>query len=239
MDKTRPKNGLTLFLVGFFLMSFGAFAQDTTEGVYDDPLRFGFRIGATSSAFAIDYENVTDQKKGITVGGVISYKFLDWLRVQGEILYQQQGAANIEREPSVVAPNARTYSNIIQHNLEIPVTAQLTPTGLTGNTLEPYLAGGIAYGYNFQTYSVNKTVFESESGQEFGGSSWSNVSEFYQVNDVGALIGLGLNMITENILYTVEARYRMGLTNIKNTSSTSSLDYITTNVTTVTIQLTF
>lgn len=239
MDKKLPIKVLILIFSGFLLMSHGTFAQDTTEGTYDDPLRFGARIGLVSSAFAIDYENVTDTKHGLLVGGFISYKLLDWLRLQGEILYQQQGAANIERPPSQFNPNEVTYSNIIMHNLEIPVTAQLTPTGLVGDVFEPYLGLGIAYGYNFQTYSVNKTIFTADDGTESKGSSWSNVSEFYQVNDLGALLSLGVNMKTESMMYTVEYRYRLGLTNINNTSSNNALDYLTTNLTTLSLQIAF
>ena len=89
---TKMSKRIILFGTIFIMILYGNSAFGQTEqdtGVKDATLRIGAKVGMNSSAFTIDYENVTDTKKGLLVGGFASYKLLDFLTVQGELLYQQ------------------------------------------------------------------------------------------------------------------------------------------------------
>jgi len=212
-----------------------AFAQTEGDtGVKDAVLRWGPKVGMSSSAFAVDNENITDSKKGLIVGGFAQYKLLSFLTLQGELLYQQQGAANVNE--TQVDVNTSTYQNILQHNIDLPVMAILTVPGYAADSpLIPYFSAGMDYTQNLKTYSVNKTKYTYDDGSSFRTSSLTDVSTRYKQNDIGALFGMGFLMKTESWMYTLDVRYRFGLTNINNFRPDNPGNDFTTNVLSVSV----
>ena len=129
-------------------------------------------------------------------------------------MYQQQGAANVQ---SVSFGQSTTFNNIIQHNIAVPVFAQLTVPGFPVDApMIPYLSAGVDYTYNMKTYQANKTIVNFDDGSSFSTNSFTDVSNKYKQNDMGALFGMGFLMKTDNWMYTLDVRYRFGLTNLNN-----------------------
>ena len=211
------------------------FAQtEESTGVNDATLRIGPKVGMSSSAFAVDNENITDSKKGLIVGGFAQYKLLEFLTLQGELLYQQQGAANVNQQN--IDANTTIFQNILQHNIDLPVMAILTVPGYASDSpLIPYFSAGVDYTQNIKTYAINKTKYTYDDGSSYRTSSYTDVSNMYKQNDIGALFGMGFLMKTESWMYTLDIRYRFGLTNINNFRPDNPGNDFTTNVLSVSV----
>ena len=227
-----------LLFVSMILMTASVqsvFAQTEGDtGVKDAVLRIGPKVGMSSSAFAVDNENITDSKKGLIVGGFAQYRLLSFLTLQGELLYQQQGAANVNQVQ--IDQNTTRYQNILQHNIDLPVMAILTVPGFASDSpLIPYFSTGVNYTQNMKTYAVNKTKYTYDDGSSYRTSSYTDVSSMYKQNDIGALFGMGFLMKTESWMYTLDVRYRFGLTNINNFRPDNPGNDFTTNVLSVSL----
>lgn len=249
MIHTTRKNFIfrkcTLFLsVGIallMLISVGSvFSQDMEEPVVADAaLRLGAHIGITQGTFAKNNQNFTDPKVGVLIGAFAHYKpdFLpSWLTLNGELNYQQQGAANIEVPSN--DPNITKTKNIIQHYISIPVMGIVTPPGILNESLIPYIGAGVAWGYNMKTYQQTTTSTDVDGGTSFRVESYTDKSRQYLQNDFAAVLAAGLLIKTETWLYTVEGRYRLGLTNLNNIS-TNSANTFTGNVFTIKVGVGF
>jgi len=235
----------TLFIpVGIaFIMLISAgsvFSQDTEEPVVSDAtLRLGAQIGITQGTFAKNNQNFTDPKVGFLVGAFAHYNpsFVpSWLTLDGELNYQQQGAANIEVPSN--DPNITQTKNIIQHNIDLNVMGLVTPPGYLNESLIPYLGAGLAWGYNMKTYQQTNSSTVLDGGTSFRVESLTDKSRQYVQNDFAAVLAAGLLVKTETWLYTVEARYRLGLTNL-NGISTNTSNTFTGNVFTLKVGVGF
>ena len=200
------------------------FSQDMEEPVVADAtLRLGAQIGFTQGTFAVNNQDFTDSKVGILIGAFAHYNpdFLpSWLTLDGEINYQQQGAANIEVPTG--DPNIIQTKNIIQHNIDIPVMGIFTPPGYLNESLIPYIGAGVAWGYNMKTYQQTNTRSTVDGGTSFRVESYTDKSRQYVQNDFAAVLAAGFLVKTETWMYTVEARYRLGLTNLNGISANPS-----------------
>jgi outer membrane protein W len=114
--------------------------------------------------------------------------------------------------------------------------AILTVPGYASDSpLIPYFSAGVDYTQNMKTYSVNKTKYTYDDGSSFRTSSYTDVSNMYKQNDIGALFGMGFLMKTEGWMYTLDVRYRFGLTNINNFRPDNPGNDFTTNVLSVSL----
>jgi len=208
--------------------AFPAFSQDVEEAsvIEATTLRLGAQIGITQGTFAFNQQNFTDNKVGLLLGAFAHYNpdFLpSWLTLSGEINYQQQGAANIEAFTG--DPNIRQNYNIIQHNISVPVMGILTPPKFLGSNITPYIGAGIAWGYNMKSYQQTTTTSGGDDGFNVRVTSFTDKSREYFQNTMSALLAGGFLINTEKWLWTLEARYELGITNLNNVSNSPSTTF--------------
>lgn len=155
----------------------------------------------TGAKGGLNFAKITDgnydTRTGFVVGGFAKFNIPDSpLSIQPEAFYSQQGGEIDGNE-------------IRLDYLQVPVLFKL---GLAqGGTVEPNIFAG--------PYAGLRLIAEQDGGTGglFGGSS--NIENETESVDYGAVIGAGIDIDVGNSIFTMDARYGMGLADVFNNQS--------------------
>jgi hypothetical protein len=222
-----------LVMVGLvFFTGNEATAQDKAE---DDRITFGPKVGFVRGNIAQSFENVADARNGFAGGGFINYRANDWLSFQGELMYARFGA-NLRPNTSIWNLYITDYvgfpalgipdfddidivkSSLNMHNIDFNAFAVFHPAMLRG-AVQPKFFMGPAIAYNMYTRAQQRAVMNifnpeppiSQSPEFSANRNWSNRIRNF---DIGAVIGAGLDFNAHKLKYSVDVRYRAGVSQI-------------------------
>jgi hypothetical protein len=186
-------------------------------------MKFGLKGGTTVSSFSHGQPH-TGTKVGYTAGVFGAYSFSDLLGVQVEAAYFQQGGTWIRfKDDTRFGANADfftknvTSSAITLHNLEVPVLMRLTVPVET--EVKPVFFAGPSIGFNLHATERYERTGELAEGVFVTAGGSKVVTSQYNLYQVGATAGLGLEIPMGSVNLLVDARYRYGINPVLNTFS--------------------
>jgi len=223
-NKVKFKTKLYATLLGL-CMVFGftdSSGQDTGGGSVGD-LAIGAKVGVNFNQFSQPGTTM-----GGSIGGYARYGFLEFLEVQGELIYSLKGGGRREftRFPSSLSDglvNSVQYINrdIQLHTLEIPISVRLTLPELNGGAIVPKLILGGSYSYNFAAFEKSDAIFYFDNGNRgLVSDTRENVKGDYFPHQYSAHAGIALDFNLENSkVFTMEFRYRKGFNNLNKVNT--------------------
>lgn len=219
-NKYNSRNWHMYFYVGLlflFAFSFNTHAQEQSK------LSFGARGGLASGSFTtINKVSIGSSQPGYQVGAFASFNIKSYLSVSLEVLFSNTGAVNIDPEYFYSAENDALKnpiinSSIITNQLSIPILISYNIVdAVDGVSPRVYLGGD--YSFNMKTNSLN-TSLNKFNGDIIYTNEFSDMGNRVASSDYGAIIGAGLDIGSEKIIYTFDLRYRIGLSDINETTS--------------------
>jgi hypothetical protein len=189
-----------------------ASAQDTAakSDSTKSKLMVGLRAGVNASRFVINNSTeTTNFIPGIQAGAFVKYSFNDWVAVAFEAAFSQAGAANMRFNSGTTMSSGDFMSYNVQLNpvlqCKIPVLS----------VYEPYFFVGPSFTINphntFRFSGLNgATPFQDKI----------QVDNALQPLDFGVLVGAGVDFNLRFAVLTIDARYRHGLSDIRNKNMT-------------------
>ena len=205
-----------LGLLFLFTLSNNAYSQQKGG------LSFGAKGGLALGNFSIQNQiQAGSIQYGMQAGAFANYSILDYLDVSLEILYSNTGVSNLSPEYFYALENAVLTDKIVNtsirtHQLSIPLLISYVFNATDGVYPRIYIGGDI--GFNIKSSSLNTTK-TSFNGNDIFVNEYESMGNRMSTKDFGAIIGTAINFGTDNIIYTIDARYRLGLTNINESTS--------------------
>jgi len=181
----------------FFLSVISSFSQEKK-------ITYGGKIGICNSTFAQDFQGYGNHKTGFTIGAFVSYRVTDYFYLSIEANYLQQGAANVYLDTS------SSISNLTFHEIDIPVLLNFNLPNF--DKITPKIFIGHSFGFNVNVTSKNRIPVLNEP-LIYVKSSY-NITQNYDLLDFAGVVGLGVDFKYEKMLFSVDARYRIGYTNM-------------------------
>lgn len=213
------KNAFLILLI-LAIFSLRTSAQEDGSGssafgsISLDNLNYGIKAGMNSFYYATNGKKLagSQNKVGLTVGAFGEYEINDMLGVSVEVLYAQSGAKMVDpaylyspRLRNITGDSYSLYkanSNIVMHNLEIPVCVKLSLPETMG--VKPKLIAGFSFDFTKRVYAYNK-VIQVQNGQTMAfNNRWeddvtSNFHNYHTGLILGA--GFGYDMFTVDLIY--------------------------------------
>ena len=222
-----------------FAVLFGfteAFAQDEinidgTSGTVD--LVIGAKVGVNFNQFSQPLTTI-----GGSAGGFVRYQVLDFLEVQGELIYSLQGGGRMEfsRDYNLSTGSGSGGSSfdgpidyvqyvnrtVLLHVVEVPISARLGLPELNGGAIVPKLIVGGSYSYNFAAGEKNDKIFNFVNGTRgLVSDTYDNVSANSFPHNFSLHAGLALDFnLADAKVFTMEFKYRQGLSNLNQVETT-------------------
>lgn len=163
----------------------------TTNMVYaqDEAVKTGAKGGLNFATMSDGF----DTRTGFVVGGFAKFSIPDSpLSIQPEALYSQQGGE-------------QDGSEIRIDYLQVPVLFKFAMS--QGGTAEPNLFAG--------PYAGLRLTAEQDGGTGFLGGS-TNIENRTESVDYGLALGGGIDIEVGNSIFTMDARYNLGLADVFN-----------------------
>lgn len=181
-------------------------------------LTYGVEAGTTWSSFSRGGSSFTDNMVGFAVGGFAKTQLMGPLGVSAELLYSQQGGANVAPEYYFTEEQIQFGEYILEdvdvrlHKLSMPILLNVTPDDMPGaGDVKPVAYAGVDLGY---VIAANSQSYYRYSDFVIGNVPGSEViSSFYRF-DYAAVLGTGVTFEGENRGYGIDVKYRFGLNNI-------------------------
>jgi hypothetical protein len=213
---------LKLLVLTLLLFTGGLKAQDfddTSDGYGQGDLRYGAKLGAT-----LNQMNFSGLFIGFSGGGFISYGLADFVDVQGELLYTQQGAS---RSDVIVVydgiestlDNVRWFNRSINmQTVQVPITFAFKFPDANAGTVVPKIFIGASYAYMFgafETRDEEQTYLDGTRAIILGRTE--NVGSRFKASQVNAIGGMGLDFkYAEDKVFTFDVRYQFSVIDINN-----------------------
>lgn len=189
-----------------------------------------FTVGA-KAGFNLNQFEQPGSIFGLNAGAFARYEVLDFLQVQLEALYSQQGGgregyfreyADFFVFNGFNVRGKEVYNRSIRfHLVDVPVIARLTLPELKGSFVTPRLIVGGAYGFSFATYEHRDEILlydsnipdvgEVDANAIVFSNQRENVGADYIPHQFGAIVGIALDFNTPSKQFFLEFRYRQGL----------------------------
>lgn len=240
-NKLTFKATVTSAMLAFAVL-FGfteSFAQDEinidgSSGGGD--LMIGAKVGVNFNQFSQPLTTI-----GGSAGGFVRYPVLDFLEVQGELIYSLQGGGRIEYSRDYnLSSNSGSGSSygssydgpidyvqyvnrtVLLHVIEVPVSARLTLPEFNGGAIVPKLIVGGSYSYNFAAGEKNDKIFNFVNGTRgLVSDTYDNVGGNYFPHNYSFHAGFALDFnLADAKVFTMEFRYRQGLSNLNQVETT-------------------
>lgn len=221
--KKKSKHGFILYYLSIlFLVALysNAYSQEQEQS----GLSFGAKVGLASSTFTTtQFMDAGSIKNGLQASVVANYSILSYLDVSLEVMYSNTGASNISPEyfytgENSVLTNKIVNTSIVSNQLCIPLLLSYVFSESPKGVFPRIYAGG-DISFNLKTNALN-TYKASFNGSNIYPTTFESMGNRVAKNDFGAIIGSVLSIGDGPIIYTIDARYRVGLTNINETNST-------------------
>lgn len=208
------------FLVLFLFL---LFVSLNTQAQSAGEMFAGIKVGAASSTFALDGQSFTGPKTGLAAGGFAKYQVNDFIGVALEALYVQQGATNIDPRliynqnsiNNIQASGDLVNTDIVLHNIDIPVVACINFPGYGGDVIPSVIIGGAmgmnmsARAKNYIVTNINNSTYSMSVYRDEG------ISTNFNLIDFAFVFGAGLEFDGDN-RYVLDVKYRMGFRNIND-----------------------
>ena len=192
---------LALIIIFSIGLSTASFAQITG----------GAKAGINFNSFRAN--NKYDVVPGFNVGGFAKMQITDFLKVRGELLYNQQGANLIDY--SVIIPDLyHSNAKIRFHSVQIPVLAELGIPSLNADAIQPKLLLGGFYSYAVSTRAsfVNVAWVSGYNPVEYVGGTGMN--SYFQRSQYGIVGGIAGEIVLFSKPVSLEFRYQYNLNNV-------------------------
>jgi len=179
----------------------------THSNAQDKTLTFGGRAGISSSVFTKDYQAVSERLTGIMFGGFGTYRITNFFSVGVELLYIQQGASNLLFIDTIIPG---TTTNLTFHTIDIPVLLIFNIPEM--DKVNPKIFIGHSFGYNFRVNAASRMLLNDNP--VIYANNYSDKTNRYERLDFGIVAGIGTDFKANNMIFTIDGRYRLGYTNI-------------------------
>jgi hypothetical protein len=227
------KFATALVAVGLFI--FGGAQVQAQDAAKEDRITFGPKVGFVRGNIAQNFENVADARSGFAGGAFLNYKVNSWLSLSPELMYARFGA-NLRPGTSIWNTYITDYvgfpdlgipdfddidivkSALNMHNIDFNAFAVFHP-GMLRGAVQPRFFVGPAIAYNMYTRAQQRAVLNifnpdaaiSQSPEFSANRNWSS-----RINnwDLGAVVGAGLDFNAHKLKYTIDVRYRAGISQI-------------------------
>jgi len=171
-------------------------------------IRYGFKIGMTSSAFTRGYQAITDAHIAPSAGIGFDIQLVENFSISFDALYLQQGFNN-----QLLGDN-KGYENIAIHGIDVPLSLSFYPLG-DDNAVVPRLFAGHSFCFNiFSRSTIFKKLEGFDSLSPIYSKSHDNVSSRYSFYSPGVVAGGGLLIPYGDKTFSVDFSYRVGYFNI-------------------------
>lgn len=190
----------------------------------DSKFSFGLKFGVGSSGLAVDYLQPLGQARTtFSAGGFAQYQALTWLGVNADLKYSQAGGADVnprlfyfKDNPMLGIPELNKTlerTDLIMHRIEVPVTAIISPPNFEG-TIKPVLILGPSFGFTVASTAINRYKWDFESApNDLLTVTQDDMKDRTNMMDVAGVFGLGLDIESKPVSFSIGATYRMSFTN--------------------------
>lgn len=213
-------NGFVFYcLVILFLFALNSNISAQAQG----DISFGIKTGLASGTFSTQNSiGISSPRNGLQAGLFGDYNITDFLGVTLEVMYSNTGASNVDPEyfysvENAVMSNKIINSSIVSQQVSIPLLiSYMIPNSPKGIVPKIYVGGDI--GFNLMTNSLN-TYETSFNGNTIYNTKYESMGNRLAKNDFGAIMGTAISIHSNKLIYSLDARYRMGLSDINETTS--------------------
>lgn len=214
-------------LLVFCLSNTSLFAQGSKVNI-------GLIAGMNASSFTKQKsDSVNGFKFGYSAGAFINCSVRDFMNVQLELLYMQQGGVNYSKD-SLSDHTEKSINHISLHNFEIPLLFKFGIPG-SASTVHPRVFLGPALGINIFSTNNYVSAITFPSGRKYIIEDKDDVTADYTQLQWGAYFGIGGDIEMGSCLMAVDLRYRLGLNAL---ATNNNVDILATEVKSNTIALT-
>lgn len=173
------------------------------------PFHFGLKAGLNlANITGADVPSDAKMLMGVCGGGFISYAFTPWLSLQPEILYSLKGYT----QERYIQEGVYTYEykQFVNFNyIEIPVLVKLSIP--TGSAFTPVIYAGPAISIKAGATEFSEITLNGETTR-----ASEDISESISSMDFNLVAGAGIEIKAGSGAITVDVRYDMGFTTVKN-----------------------
>lgn len=187
---------IAVIFIFAFLWTFNSFAQLPGAPV---GLSKGIKGGLNFANYRGSDVSGTSSRKTLVVGGFVKINLLNIIALQPEVLYSGKGA-KVETSSSKITDKI-AY-------LEIPILLRVNT--INAGVLKAGLIGGPSFAFRL---SAKRTT------EANGQSNETDLKDVIKSNDVGAVIGIGVDLGAGVISLVGDIRYTLGLSSIDDSSS--------------------
>ena len=200
------------------------YAQDVGGNTSRGGLAIGAKMGVNFNQFSQPGTSI-----GGSAGGFARYQVLDFLDVQGELIYSLQGGGRMDFNRDMyyggydgpISYINYVNRNIYLHNIEVPVSARLTLPELNNGPIVPRLILGGSYAFNIAAFETNdKIIYFTDGTSSIVSNTSENVRGDYFPHNFSAHAGIALDFVVANgNVFTMEFKYRQGFNNLNGVST--------------------
>jgi len=186
-------------------------------------LSFGIKGGLASGTFTTQNRlQVGSAHMGMQIGTFVNYNVMEFLGVSMEVLYSNTGATNVDPEYFYALENATSSqrivnTSVVSHQISIPILiSYIFPEMSDGVSPKIYVGGDMSFNLLSNSQNTFATSFKSNT---IYSTEYTSMGNRLAKNDFGLIIGTGITLGSGAIVYTFDARYRLGLSNINEAFS--------------------
>jgi hypothetical protein len=229
MKKTNIfKNGFISYYLGIlFLFGLSSIGVAQSQG----EMSFGVKAGIASGTFSTSNTvTIGSPETGVQTGIFGNYNITDFLGATLEVLYSNTGAADVDPQYFYTVENAAinqssngsriVNTNVVSQQLSIPilVSYHLNGAGNLGGIVPKVYAGG-DIGFNLKSSALNTFQIYDNNNDVYYRNNYESMGERVKGIDFGAIVGTSIGIESDLLTYSLDARYRMGLSDINETKS--------------------
>jgi hypothetical protein len=215
MARSFALAGAALLIASGSAAGQGAPAASSRPGL----LSFGTRFGGAFTELARDYQAPTRAQFAPVAGLFLEAHLTPFFSVSVDALYAEYGGKAVSPEPlyGTVHP---ALKNLRQMNLgiralEFPVQAKFSASSVGGNVI-PYVSAGasLAKFLTTRSYNYRQVQWGGLTSPRIVSLVEVDMSDAMQSTDMAGLIATGLDVHSRQLSWSVEAYYRMGLSEV-------------------------
>ncbi len=175
-------------------------------------IHYGLKTGLDFSSITFkttetglpDFKGLSERVQGLYV----SFK-LGPVAVQPELLFVRSGTSFIADEEPGVGRVTQVYK---LNYIEIPV---LVKYSFQAGPVRPCVFAGPSFAYLLKARVGSQIdYFDGAEGSDY--ESYQDFEDYFKKSDFGAVGGIGVEYKLSQVILSLEARYRLGLTDINN-----------------------
>ena len=164
-------------------------------------ISLGAKLGLNVADLGGD-DGYADSRTGFAGGAQLVYQFNEWFALQPEVFYAEKGAK----------PRWLDDTTLKLNYMEVPILARVNLPMASASSLQPHLYAGPAFSFRLSCRAAFDEDDEEIDCDDIPGEPFRAKD-----NDVGLVLGGGLDFLMARGAFTIEGRYTMGLNSIDDT----------------------